>query len=179
MRIIIFGLLLMSTVVVAEDEYALVDSVNHQQSGNSFLSFEAGTTAASKDNVTLNGSIWHQEYQTFRDINVIVTQEAQDSVIDAGKEILVGKISYRTHERALQTKQSKIIRKMLVSEDGSTMVGLSDDPGPLAYAAIIAGSAVALCTAQVIYNMYQCDTNKAKLTIGFERDSFQCDARCE
>lgn len=179
MRVFVLGLLLISTVAVAEDQYALVDSVSHQRSGNSFLSFEAGTTDSIKGNVTLNGSMWHQEFPKFQDISVIVTQEAQEAVTDSGNNILVGKVSYQTHERLLQTNQSKIIRKMLISEDGSTMVGLSDDPGPLAIAAIIAGSVVALCTAQVIYNMYQCDTNKPSLTIGFGEEGFQCDARCE
>ena len=177
MRILFLGMVLFCSSAFAEDQYALVDAVNHQRSGSSFLSFEAGSKDFSNGNVVLHGSVWHQEYPEFKDVKVIVTQQAQKKVIVHKNSISVGDLLYSTHERVFETQNSKIIRKMLISEDRTTMVGLSDDPGPLAISAILAGSAVALCTAKVIYDMYKCD--KPKLAIGFGPSGFQCEAGCE
>lgn len=178
MRKSILGLMLLSSTAFAENQYALVDSVNHQRSGISFLSFDVGVQDfATNGDVTLMGSMWHQEYQQFKDIQITVTKEAQDEVSDSGETIAVGKVKYRAHERTFDTEQSRIIRKMLVSEDGSTMVGLSDEPGPLAIAAILAGSAVVLCTGSVVYSMYRCDN--PSLEIGFGPSGFQCASTCE
>lgn len=179
MRLIAIGLFFLASAVSAEDQFALVDSVNHQDSGKSFLSFEAGDKNGSKGDVTLNGSIWHQEFTAFRDIEVTVTAEAQKAVSESDRMYSVGGYEYWSHERVFKTKNSTVLRKMLISKDGETMLGLTDDPGPLAIAAIVAGSAVALCTAQVVYNMYKCETNKPRLTIGFGKEGFICDARCE
>ncbi len=179
MRLIAMGLTLLTGVVSAEDQFALVDSVNHQDSGKSFFSFEAGEINQSKGDVILVGSIWHQEFKDFRNIEVTVTAEAQKAVSESDKKYSVGGYEYRSHERVFKTKNSTILRKMLISKDGKTMLGLTDDPGPLAIAAVVAGSAVALCTAQVVYNMYKCETNKPRLTIGFGKEGFTCDARCE
>lgn len=177
MRKSILGLMLLSSTAFAENQYALVDSVNHQSSGNSFLSFDVGIQDSGNGDVTLMGSIWHQEHHQFKDIQVTVTKKAQDEVSDSGETIDVGKVKYRTHERIFDTGQSKIIRKMLVSEDGSTMVGLSDEPGPLAIAAILAGSAVVLCTGSVVFSMYKCDN--PSFEIGFGPSGFQCASTCE
>lgn len=157
MRLIAIGLTLLAAAASAEDQFSLVDSVNHQDSGKSFFSFEAGEINQSKGDVILNGSIWHQEFKDFRNVEITVTAEAQKAVTETDRKYSVGGYEYRSHERVFKTRSSTVLRKMLISKDGKTMLGLTDDPGPLAIAAIVAGSTVALCTAQVVYNMYKCE----------------------
>jgi hypothetical protein len=177
-RIIILAILMWCSLANAEGQFALVDSVHTESSVKTFLSLDAPTSAENDDSITLTGTLWNQEVSSkgFQDTEISINNDVLKSFKTVGNRAYVGDLEFSGVQRKLIAGNQVILRKVFVSKNEDSVISVSDDPGPLAVAAFIAGAAVAICTTKTIYDMLQCPEG-SKLKIGL-KDGFTCESEC-
>ncbi|MCK2042896.1 hypothetical protein KZO83_09335 [Chromohalobacter sp. TMW 2.2308] len=165
----------------AEDEFALVDSVRVDSQGIiTSLSIQSRELPEEQNQYKFDGTIWSNEFGGPRPVVISI----DDGLVDEVKVDTTGGVAeipavdqlFTYGEHTYAAGEQTFVRSQYYSQGSNAFIFVSDDPGPFAIAAFLAGSVVAICATDRIVNYFQCDGNSGgEISL---KSGFTCTTEC-